>query len=281
MNPPERILRSLSVVSCRGPDAEAFLQGQLTSDVARLGDATQLAACATPQGRVLAILRLKRSADAIHALLPATLAAPLVARLRKFVLRSRVEISELDGWSVTWTDGLPDLHGDPAEFGDSSPPIAFEFPDRRSALARPIVAPVNADPAAESLWRAADIAAGLPELTQATSGQFVPQMLNLDLLGGISFTKGCYTGQEIVARTQNLGRIKRRTFRYGVRADEPPEPLTALHHDGGKVGEVLMGSRVEGGVELLAVVALDARDRPLRTSTGHTAVPLPLPYPVQ
>ena len=280
MKPPERILRSLSVVRCRGPDAEAFLQGQLTSDVAQLGDTTQLAACATPQGRVLAILRLKRSADAIHALLPATLAAPLVARLKKFVLRAKVEITELDGWSITWTNGISELDGDPAAFGDSSPPIVFEFPDRRSALARTIAAPVGADPAAESLWRTADIAAGLPELTQETSGQFVPQMLNLDLLGGISFTKGCYTGQEIVARTQNLGRIKRRTFRYAVRADEPPEPLTALHHDGAKVGEVLMSARVEGGVELLAVIALDARDRPLRTATGNTAIPLPMPYPV-
>ncbi len=202
------------------------------------------------------------------------------ARLRKFVLRAKVEITELDGWSVTWRDGIADLHGDPAAFGDSSPPIAFEFPDGRIALARPTLAPVDADPAAESLWQAADIAAGLPQLEVSTSGHFVPQMLNLDLLGAISFTKGCYTGQEIVARTQNLGRIKRRTFRYGVRADEPPEPLTALHHDGAKVGEVLMGSRVEGGVELLAVVALDARDRPLRTATGHTAIPLPLPYPV-
>ena len=105
-------------------------------------------------------------------------------------------------------------------------------------------------------------------------------MLNLDLLDAISFTKGCYTGQEIVARTQNLGRIKRRTFRYAIRSDEAPAPLTALHLDATKVGEVLMCARVAGGVELLAVVALDARDRPLRTASGHTALPLRLPYTV-
>jgi hypothetical protein len=105
-------------------------------------------------------------------------------------------------------------------------------------------------------------------------------MLNLDLLDAVSFTKGCYTGQEIIARTQHLGRIKRRTLRYAIRADEAPAPLTALNLEATKVGEVLTGARVEGGTEILAVVSLDARDRPLRTASGHTAVPLPLPYTV-
>ena len=277
MSVDERPLQSLAVVRCSGPDAETFLQGQLTSDITQLLDGhTQLAACVTPQGRVLAVVRLKRSADAVDALLPAALAASLVARLRKFVLRAKVEITELEGWSVMW--GTRNPGSEAAVSGESSGLIAFGFPGGRIALARPVAAPLAADPVADSLWQAADIAAGLPQVDSPTTGHFVPQMLNLDLLDAISFTKGCYTGQEIVARTQNLGRIKRRTLRYAVRSADPPEPLSALHDDGAKVGEVLMSARVGGGVELLAVVSLDARDRPLRIATGQTAVPLPMPY---
>jgi folate-binding protein YgfZ len=280
MNAEARVLESLAVVRCHGPDAVDFLQGQLTCDVARLPlGVTQLAACATPQGRVIAILRLVRHGDAIDALLPAELAPALITRLRKFVLRAKVEIERLEGWSVALL--TPDrarsptstasTHAEPAS-------LAFQHPDGRLVVARP--ASSIADPTAENRWQAADIAAGLPQILAATTEHFVPQMLNLDLLDAISFTKGCYTGQEIVARTQNLGRIKRRTLRYAIAAAEPPPPLTALHHDGVKVGEVLQSARVEGGCELLAVVALEARDRPLRTATGHTATPLPLPYGV-
>jgi hypothetical protein len=281
MSTPPRALESLAVVRCRGPDAAEFLQGQLTCDVAQLPDGmTRLAACTTPQGRVIAILRLARHGDAIDALLPAELAPLLIARLRKFVLRARVAIERLEGWSVTWLN--PD--GAPASTSAAWPeaqPVssAFEYPDGRLVVARPGPSPV-ADPPAENDWHAADIAAGLPQILAATAEHFVPQMLNLDVLGALSFTKGCYTGQEIVARTQNLGRIKRRTLRYAIAAVEPPAPLTALHNDGVKVGEVLQSARVGPGSELLAVVALEARDRPLRTATGHTVIPLPLPYAV-
>ena len=275
MSGDERYLQSLAVVRCSGPDADSFLQGQLTSDIARLEDRTQLATYATPQGRVVAILRLSRRDDGIYMLLPVALTATLAERLRKFVLRAKVSIDVLEGWSVTGV-GHPAAE---ARAADAATSIAFDYPDGRTAFAHPR-ALGTMDPVAEEMWQMADIAAGLPQVGPETTGHFIPQMLNLDLLDAISFTKGCYTGQEIVARTQNLGRIKRRTFRYAIRGDEAPAPLTALHLDGAKVGEVLMGARTAGGIEVLAVIALDARDRPLRTATGHTAVPLPLPYAV-
>jgi folate-binding protein YgfZ len=275
-----RALESLSVVRCRGPDAVDFLQGQLTCDVARLSPgATQLAACVTPQGRVIAVLRLTRHDDVIDALAPAELAPALIARLKKFVLRARVEIERLDGWSVAWLN--PDAAHAPTPAASSAAEPGspdFRYPDGRLVVARPESA--AADMFVENRWQAADIAAGLPQVLATTTEHFVPQMLNLDLLDAISFTKGCYTGQEIVARTQNLGRIKRRTLRYAIAGVEPPPPLTGLHVDGVKVGEVLQSARVEGGCELLAVVVLESRDRPLRTATGQTATPLPLPYPV-
>jgi len=275
MSAEERSLRSLTVVRVSGADAESFLQGQLTSDIGQLDNQTQLAACTTPQGRVVAILRLCRREDGIYMLLPAALGASLIERMRKFVLRSKVAIDLLDAWSVTGVDAGSSDSGQRSGSGS----VVFVYPDGRIASAR-TGASGNLDPVADEAWQRADIAAGLPQIVAATSGHFVPQMLNLDLLDAVSFTKGCYTGQEIIARTQHLGRIKRRTLRYAIRADEAPAPLTALNLDATKVGEVLIGARAEGGTEILAVVSLEVRDRPLRTATGHTAVPLPLPYSV-
>jgi len=276
MSSEEPELLSLGVIRFSGPDASSFLQGQLTSDVTREDATTQLSACTTPQGRVMAILRLARRVDAIYALLPAVLVAPMIDRMRKYVLRAKVAIDALDGWSIVWANR--ERGSSPAVRDVPESHVEFEYPDGRVAVARPGKAP--ADAGAGNLWHAADIAAGLPQITAETSGHFVPQMLNLDLLGAISFEKGCYTGQEIVARTQNLGRVKRRMLRYRLRTDAAPAPMSALHHEAVKVGEVLMSAAVDDGVELLAVVALDARDRPLRTATGHTAMPMPLPYVV-
>src|SRR5262245_22939427 len=277
MSAEERALQSLVVVRVGGTDAESFLQGQLTSDVARLDSATQLAACTTPQGRVIAVLRLRRREDGIYLLVPAVLGTSLVERLRKFVLRARVRIELLDAWSVTGVHAGTEQSS--RWHAVESVSVVFDYPDGRMAIARPGGSSVL-DGVAEEAWQRADIAAGLPQIVAETSGHFIPQMLNLDLLDAVSFTKGCYTGQEIVARTQHLGRIKRRTLRYAIRAADPPAPLTALNLEATKVGEVLIGARVEGGAEILAVVSLETRDRPLRTATGHTAVPLGLPYPV-
>ena len=280
MNPELVRLPRLAVVRLGGPDAIGFLQGQLSNDVEQLADGrTQLAAYATPQGRAIALLRLRSLGSEIYALLPAELADPVLTRLRRFVLRAKVEISRPHDWAVAWTsDGIPaEPKRTPGD--DRAVPLSFDFPDGRQVIVGPGLI-VRDEPGIVERWTAADIAAGVPDITHATTEHFVPQMLNLDLLAAISFDKGCYTGQEIVARTQNLGRIKRRTFRYSAAADTPLAPLTALHRDGSKVGEVLLSARVGNGIELLAVVALDARDLPLRTATGHSVVPLPLPYKV-
>jgi tRNA-modifying protein YgfZ len=277
MSAEARSLRSLAVVRVSGAGAESFLQGQLTSDIGRLDGRTQLTACTTPQGRVIAVLRLRRREDGIYILMPAALGAMLIDRLRKFVLRAKVGIDLLDTWSVTGIEAGAE-HSADSRTPAASGPVAFDYHDGRLAIARPGASAI--DEPAEEAWQRADIAAGLPQILPETSGHFVPQMLNLDLLDAVSFTKGCYTGQEIVARTQHLGRIKRRTLRYAIRADSAPAPLTALNLESSKVGEVLIGARVESGTEVLAVVSLEARDRPLRTASGHTAVPLSLPYAV-
>lgn len=281
MHPTNKLvpLPFLSIVRFAGAQAADFLQGQLTNDVTELADGrTQLTACNTPQGRVIALLRLRQRDSVIDALLPTELAERLTAHLRRYVLRAKVTIETSSGLLC---GRLPE--------GAAPPPDAVEFsysPTRTVTAAS--VEAWNAVGLAEleqqdlagelSAWIAADIAEGLPQVFAATSESYTAQMLNLDLLDAISFSKGCYTGQEIVARTQHLGRIKRRTLRYRIEGTPPPSIGDALLGDGGKLGEVLMAAPVAGGTELLAVTSLDAFGRELRTADGRRAVPLELPY---
>jgi len=274
---PDRALTFLSAIRFAGPDAATFLQGQLTQDTRRLADGrTLLAACNTPQGRVVAILRLRQSGDSIYALLPADLAEPVAARLRKFVLRAKVDLAVGAGLVPVWLQDPPPAGS--VVFG-YAPGRQVGLLPRESAGGNGTAATGGAS-AVERDWFAADIVAGLPQVLPGASEHFVAQMLNLDLLDAISFAKGCYTGQEIVARTQHLGRIKRRTFRYRLPAGPAPAPLAGLFLDGQKVGEVVMSAAREDGVELLSVTALDARDRTLWTEDGREAAPAPLPYPI-
>ncbi len=171
---------TLALLRIHGADATAFLQGQLSNDVEALEvGATQLAGYHNPQGRVIALLRLARVAPAeILAQLPQELAAPVAQRLHRYVLRSKLAIEILD-----------------------APAIAAALPAGMTATHS----------------RLADIAAGLPQVYAATSEHFVAQMLNLDCIDAVSFTKGCYTGQEVVARAHYRGRVKRRMQRFVTR----------------------------------------------------------------
>lgn len=275
----------LGVLRVEGPDAVAFLQGQVTNDMRLLADGrTLLAACSTPQGRTASLLRLRQRGDTVHALLPAELAEPTVVRLRRFVLRAKLRLSIADDVEAVGFAAPGDRPGPGAEAG-----LWFDYAPGRRVLVRPRqLAGHPPDHAASEAapgdiarsWSLLDIAAGLPQVFAATAEAFVPQMLNLDLLDAISFTKGCYTGQEIIARTQNLGRIKRRTFRYRLADGPRPSPLSGLHRSGIKVAEVLMSAQHEAGIELLAVTNLDARDVPLTLDDGRVAEPVAMAYTV-
>ncbi len=239
------------VLAVRGRDAASFLQGQLTRDVEALAAGELgLAALLTPQGRVIATGWLWRQPDGFDLLLAAALAAALRDRLQRFVLRAKLSLALAD------------------------PDAALEaaFCSRAGLTAG---GDLTAAATTLSLVRA-----GLPEIDLATSEAWIPQMLNLDLVGAISFQKGCYTGQEIVARTQHLGRIKRRMLRFAAARALPPPPLAALLRDGQKCGEVVLAAAVGGGIELLAVVNLDSRAAALRLEDGTACTLLPLPYPV-
>ena len=296
------LLPGFGVLRIGGSDAVTFLQGQFTNDLRLLADGrTQVAACCTNQGRVIALARFRQTDDAIYALLPADLLGKVATHLRKFVLRSKVEIlqaADLNVGAILTGDASAAAQAhrafDEAALTMSPVPLAgtteivtFQYAPGREVIAAPPAAwrsisglsLSRPSPRAQAEWLAADIAAGLPHVFAATSEQFTPQMLNVDLIDGVSFTNGCYTGQEIVARTHHLGRVKRRTMRFHLAADgAAPAPLSNLLLDGAKAADVLMTAETDDGIELLAVTNLDAAGKMLRLEDGRSAEPRALPY---
>jgi folate-binding protein YgfZ len=296
------LLPGFGVLRIAGQDAVPFLQGQFTNDVRLLDDGrTQVAACCTNQGRVIALVRLRQTDEAIYALLPTDLLGKLAAHLRKFVLRAQVDLLQAAdlqvGAILTGDVAAGTLAHDtfdaaiqtmsPVPLAGSTEVVTFHYAPGREVVAAPPAAWRSisglsfnrTDPRAEAQWLAADIAAGLPHVFATTAEQFTPQMLNVDLLDGVSFTKGCYTGQEIVARTHHLGRVKRRTMRFQIAGSgDAPAPLSNLLLDGAKAADVLMTAPTANGIELLAVTNLDATGRTLMTADGRVAEPRALPY---
>jgi folate-binding protein YgfZ len=277
------LLEDAGLLIASGADAATFLQGQLTNDVKAVGpERVVLAAVNTPQGRVAALVRIVVRDDAHWLLLPRGLVAPLVERLKRYVLRSKVQLRDA---SADYAFAAV-LDGGGAPRHDRGPGTLSRVRLRGGTLVVGARADVDVALAGSarvdaSRWRAACIAAGDPEVLPEAAEEWVAQMLNLDLLDGISFTKGCYTGQEIVARTQHLGRIKRRAFRYRSAAGaRVPAPKQALLLDGAKVGETIAAAATADGVELLAVVGLEHRDASLASEDGAAWTPQPLPYDV-
>jgi folate-binding protein YgfZ len=282
-------LPHIGVLRFAGPDAVSFLQGQVSNDTRRLAEgAALLAAYSSAQGRVIAVLHLVPHSSGVLALLPRDVLAATCERLRKFVLRAKVKIEDVsDRLAVIGVLGPEALRA-----------AGVEVPDARGYLERDGIGIARVGPAAEretsrywmireaslaehgsaadieTAWRLADIRAGLPTVYAATSEAFVAQMLNLDLIDGISFSKGCYTGQEIIARTQHLGRIKRRMLRLRLAPREWSigGPVKLADGRSGRLTEL---APADGHVEALAVLNLEAG---VAGDDAADALELSLPY---
>ena len=265
----------LGVLAFRGADAARFLQGQLSADTEKLAPGTStLAGLHNAQGRVVALLALARPApDEILAVLPRELSASVAQRLGKYLFRAKVRITdESDALRVLGVPAGPDADG----------AVSIAWGGRRLLLVPRGLERIDTgtSPAA---WERADIAAGIPQVYAATSESFVAQMLNLDLLGAIAFDKGCYTGQEVVARAHYRGRVKRRMQRWldthgaGLRPGD-----AALARDGRALTVVRVAHDGHGGGELLAVgnfgPLAEAAAEPAAAAGVMVDGPLPLPY---
>ena len=210
---PADLLADLShnaLLSVTGDDAAAFLHGQFTNDVEALGvgDAQWNGWC-SPKGRLLATFLLLRRPGEFLLLLPAELAPSIAKRLSMYVLRSKVKIADVSAQYAR--RGIIGSRSEPKPMRvlekDGAIVVGLDA-GRFIALMPPQGAPAANTPL--DAWELASIRAGVPTITAATQEAFVPQMANFDLVGGVSFKKGCYPGQEIVARTQYRGGLKRR-----------------------------------------------------------------------
>ena len=268
------------VLAVHGPDATRFLQGQLTCDVAALqpGQSTLGARC-NPKGRMQSSFRLlKRSEDDYLLAIPGELLEPQQQDLARYAAFFKVKLEEVSDqwlrlglWGADASTALAALGMEPAA---DAPALGFALPigqqswelwlpaDQAQARLNSLIA--HAQPVAASAWTLQLIRLGIGQVRGETRESFIPQMLNLQFLDGVSFRKGCYTGQEIVARMQYLGKLKRRMFRLIWEGNEVPAPGTPIHDSakGQAVGEVVMAARADNHIELLAVLQNEAAELP-------------------
>jgi tRNA-modifying protein YgfZ len=284
-------LSDLGVLSAHGADAVPFLQGQLSSDVTRLeAEGSQLAGFHNPQGRAIAVMRLAAADAHVLAVMPRELVAVAAARLARFVLRAKVRLVDAsESWRVR---GVVQPEAPVQTSGARHITIkAGDSPGRWLVLAPHEAAePEAAEPAptsaaeARRAWRLLDIAAGVPQVYARTSEAFVAQMLNLDLVDAVAFSKGCYTGQEVIARAHYRGRVKRRMQRWRTLERAALAPGDTGRLADGRLYRVVEAAQLaDGRCEFLAVAPLDARaDSDAEPAdSAHPLIDaesLPLPY---
>ena len=304
------LLEETAAIEVRGPDAQAFLDAQLTRDVpaAPPADAAAdgtaapapLAAWCDARGRVRAVFRVLRITDGYLLVTERAMVAAVLSQLAKYVLRSRVTLRAAD-WrfgavleaDAAWraANGLERLaaseavhRGGLAFVGVGPAFLLVASPGTSAAGGAGASHPNEAldtfgatlEPAPATAAVLAAIRLGLPAITPATTERFVAQMLNLDVLDAVSFSKGCYPGQEVIARIRYRGEVKRRLKRFATPDTELPAPGSEVVDAAGThVGDVVTAAPAESGIELLAVVDLAAHDARLADGRALTEQPLP------
>lgn len=289
------------VLAVRGSDAAKFLQGQLTCNLNYLSDTqASLGARCTQKGRMQSSFRILLQGDGVLLAMASELLEPQLADLKKYAVFSK---SKLTDESAAWVRfGL--MNADPALTG-----LGLELPAETDNVVRnDTLIAIRVSPGRAELWVPAEqgdavrsqlaatleqtdlnewllgqIRAGIGQVMPQTRELFIPQMLNLQAVGGVSFKKGCYTGQEIVARMQYLGKLKRRLYRLSLDTSEMPAPGTPLFSPShnSSIGEVVIAAKADQTVELLAVLqaeAADSEDVHLGALEGPRLQLLDLPY---
>lgn len=245
---------TLSAVAVSGDDAEQFLQGQLSNDVSLLSETndSQLTAYCLPNGRTIAIFRLVKIEQGFLLVVEQDVLEKALSRLTMFVMRSDVSFNPIAQRIVAGDQAIA-LSAD-AQWQVNGVYEALVDEEAVSGLG---------DGSTEHVL--ACIQRGIPSVTLASSEQHIPQMMNLDILEGINFKKGCYPGQEIIARMKYLGKLKRRMAHYTMQGPDLPEVNDdVLNSDGKKVGSVLMVASDGSQVDMLVVVQLDVADTALQ-----------------
>lgn len=303
------VLPQFGVIDANGDDAATFLHNQLTNDIQHLdGTSARLAGYCSPKGRLLASFLTWKSGETIRLLMSKDVQAAVQKRLSMFVLRSKAKLSDASdallvvglagdvrGVLASPFDALPDgVHvkvdgpaGTLIRMPDAAGRLRFLWVGPKAAVEARLASFDGAlTRVSSAVWDWLDIRAGEPRITQPSVEQFVPQMVNYDVVGGVNFRKGCYPGQEVVARSQYRGTIKRRMSLASVQADPAVAHagVELFHSDdpGQPCGMVVNAAAApDGGVDLLAelkLAALETGSVHLGTADGPALRILPLPY---
>ena len=301
-------MTSSGLLRFEGPDAQAFLQVQLTSNVQALTAArSQYSGYCTAKGRLLACMLLWQRDGIYHMMLPRELCEPLRKKLSIYILRAKVKALDVTAGQVFFGaagDGAASIvstlagavpaavhdvvHGD--EFSVLKLPVNRYLIVASTAAAMQIESALTHATTAspESLWSRLDIDAGIPTVVAATQEQFVPQTVNFDFIGAVSFDKGCYPGQEIVARMHYLGKPKQRMVRAQVACETTPQAGDKLYSQAfgdqasGMIVSAVRGN--DGRHDVLAVVqtsSIETSDMHWKSPDGPALNIVALPYPVK
>ena len=301
----------MGVIAVYGDDAGTFLQSQLSNDISQVDEnSSQLSAFCTPKGRILGLMRIFRSAETYYLRLPVDSLEAVLQRLRMYVMRADVTLedatenflrmgisgenatAELKGAGLTIPHAVNAAsHSDNVtviQVPGSRPRYELFVSALESARSLWDAFNVRAAPVGEPVWRLLEIQAGIPNIFAATAEQFVPQMANLQLIDGVNFKKGCYPGQEIVARMQYLGKLKRRMYLGHIDQDAlagPGEELFRATDSEQAAGRIVDAqAHPDGGQLALAVLqinAAEAGDLHLRSADGAEFRLQTLPYPFE
>ena len=282
-------LSHFGLIAVYGEDSADFLQGQLTNDIRNVSTQhSQLSAACTPKGRMLANFRIFKRENTFYLRIPMGLLESILKRLKMFTLMSKVTIEDASQSLVRFGVSGPNADEHLTKTISELPKQVDDISqsDGYTVIRVPGIQPryeiygslddmqtlwnhldVHAAPVGAGAWSMLDILAGIPNIYPETSEAFVPQMLNMELINGVNFQKGCYTGQEIVARMQYLGKAKRRMFHILINTNDTVSPGDKLFSAESKSAQgtgtiVEAQAKPGGGYEALAVINIADIENP-------------------
>lgn len=302
-------LSHYGLIAVRGKDARTFLQGQLTNDITKVNEGhSQISGYCNPKGRLIALFHIFLRGDAYYLQLPEERVEPVMQRLQKYILMSQVTLENASDSLVRMACSGSDSETALADLVDTLPAKTYEacragdltlirLPENGIAPRYAIhgdgpamekawtVLDARAAPIGAMAWERLEIRAGIPEVYPPTAEEYIPQTVNLELLNGVSFTKGCYTGQEIVTRLQHRGKTKRRMYRVTIASDSLPAPGTTLHPcaGGAAVGTIVRSAPTgDSNSDALAVLMMEHTGEALCLPSldGATVTLESLPYEI-
>ena len=302
-------LSTLGVIRAAGEEAQSFLHSQFTNDLNSISkDISQLSSYCNPKGRMLSIFRIFKRDDDYFLILPRDVLEPTIKKLTMFKLMAKVDLTDESDQLILFGVAGPETESILSDLGITIPQeinhciqndemtiIRLPSENTRVLFITKIKLAISywkqlsekLSTANSDIWDLHDIHSGIPQITTNTSEAFIPQMTNLELIDGVSFSKGCYPGQEVVARTHYLGKPNRRMYRANIEGSDTPESGTNIfspEDESQPVGKLVIAQKISddnsSALIVLRTAKENAEDLHLGSITGPKVSMQSLPYPL-